>query len=67
MLSYQIITKNPSAELIEMEKYIRFDNTAECSVQASPNNYYDNYIENNEGVLANIDSGVVVTSENIPG
>ncbi|CAG8603705.1 17887_t:CDS:2, partial [Cetraspora pellucida] len=53
MLPYETITKNPSnydpAELINMERYVCFDNTAECSAQASLNNCdynmeYDNEI-----------------------
>ncbi|CAG8525572.1 31882_t:CDS:2, partial [Racocetra persica] len=63
MLPYKTITKNPSnydpAELINIERYFCFDNTTECSAQASLNNC-DHNIEYDNEILTyhqiNIDS-----------
>ncbi|CAG8785914.1 15151_t:CDS:2 [Cetraspora pellucida] len=52
MLPYETIIKNPlnynPAELINMERYVCFDNTAECSAQASLNNCDHNMEYDNE-------------------
>ncbi|CAG8792259.1 26823_t:CDS:2, partial [Dentiscutata erythropus] len=44
MKSYETVNKSLSnfdLELVEMKKYISFDNSAECSAQASLKNYND--------------------------
>ncbi|CAG8638523.1 15308_t:CDS:1, partial [Racocetra persica] len=83
MLLYQTIIQNllnyDLANLIEIERYICFDNNAKYSTQASPNNC-DNNKENSNKILTyqintdskeynnisdNINSGVVITSEDI--